>query len=56
MGSSLDKVTANLMLERQALLVPTRFIMERLLKTVHEGALRTAIKKGVRIALGTDIS
>ncbi len=63
-----------MMIQRKALLVPTRFIMDRLLKIgreigvpdyayeklvyvarEHEKALRIAIKKGVPIALGTDI-
>ncbi|MEE9163592.1 MAG: amidohydrolase family protein [Thermoplasmata archaeon] len=73
-GSYLDEEAADLMIQRKALLVPTRFIMDRLLKIgqemgvpdyayeklvfvarEHEKALRIAIKKGVQIALGTDI-
>lgn len=73
-GSYLDEETADLMLERSAILVPTRYILERLIsfgpkmnipdyayrKVVaigdqHKRSLRLAIRKGVRIALGTDI-
>ncbi len=73
-GSYLDEEAADMMIQRKALLVPTRFIMDRLLKIgreigvpdyayeklvyvarEHERALRIAIKKGVPIALGTDI-
>ncbi|MFQ5918781.1 MAG: amidohydrolase family protein [Thermoplasmata archaeon] len=73
-GSYLDEEAADLMIAQDALLVPTRFIMDRLLKVgkevgvpdyayeklvfvarEHEKALRIAVKKGVQIALGTDI-
>jgi imidazolonepropionase-like amidohydrolase len=35
-GSYLDEEAAEMMIQRKALLVPTRFIMERLLKMAHE--------------------
>ena len=73
-GSYLDEEAADMMIQRKALMVPTRFIMDRLLKIgleigvpdyayeklvyvarEHAKALRIAIKKGVQIALGTDI-
>lgn len=73
-GSYLDEEAAEMMIQRKAILVPTRFILERLLKVgremgvpdyayeklvfvakEHATALRIAIKKGVHIALGTDI-
>ncbi len=73
-GTYLDEEAADLFLEKKAILVPTRFIIDRLAKSAaamgspdyilrkiipvvgrHEEALRLAIKKGVRIAVGTDI-
>lgn len=73
-GTYLDEEAAEMMTERDAILVPTRFILERLVayakeaavpdyalrkaKVVaeaHGKALRTAIRKGVRVAVGTDI-
>ena len=73
-GTYLDDEAAELFLEQKAILVPTRFIIDRLAKSAtqmgspeyilrkivpvvgrHEEALRLAIKKGVRIAVGTDI-
>jgi imidazolonepropionase-like amidohydrolase len=73
-GSYLDEEAADLMIERDATLVPTRYILERLIalgpkmnipdyayrKVValgdqHKRSLQLAIRKGVRIALGTDI-
>lgn len=74
-GTYLDEEVADLMIEKEALLVPTRFIIERLVEfgrdhglpdyayrkamvvaDIHKGALRLAVEKGVRIALGTDIA
>jgi imidazolonepropionase-like amidohydrolase len=73
-GSYLDEEAADLMVEKGTILVPTRYILERLVslgpkmnipdyayrKVValgddHKRSLRLAIRKGVRIALGTDI-
>ncbi|HYM39441.1 MAG TPA: amidohydrolase family protein [Thermoplasmata archaeon] len=73
-GTYLDEEAADLFLEKDAILVPTRFIIDRLAKSAaamgspeyilrkivpvvgrHEQALRLAIRKGVRIAVGTDI-
>ncbi|HYS99790.1 MAG TPA: amidohydrolase family protein [Thermoplasmata archaeon] len=73
-GSYLDEEAADLMIKKEAILVPTRYILERLIdfgpkmnvpdyayrKVValgdqHKKSMRLAIKKGVRIALGTDI-
>jgi len=73
-GTYLDEEAADLMLEKGAILVPTRYIMERLLDSTkqaglpemsykkllmmsdtHKQAMRLAVKKGVTIALGTDI-
>jgi len=73
-GSYLDEEAADLMIKRDATLVPTRYILERLIafgpkmnipdyayrKVValgdqHKRSLQLAIRKGVRIALGTDI-
>jgi len=73
-GTYLDEEAADLFLEKKAILVPTRFIIDRLAKSAaamgspdyilrkivpvvgrHEEALRLAIRKGVRIAAGTDI-
>ena len=71
-GSYLDEEAADLMVEKDATLVPTRFVIDTLLtmedqmpryafaKLVmvadhHEQALKLAVAKGVRIAMGTDI-
>lgn len=73
-GTYLDEEAADLFLETKAILVPTRFIIDRLAKSAkamgapdyilrkivpvvgrHEEALRLAVRKGLRIALGTDI-
>lgn len=73
-GTYLDDEAAELFLEKKAILVPTRFIIDRLARSAaamgspdyilrkivpvvgrHEEALRLAIRKGVRIAVGTDI-
>jgi len=73
-GSYLDEEAVDLMIQRKAILVPTRYILERLIalgpkmnipdyafrKVVaigdqHKRSLQLAIRKGVRIALGTDI-
>jgi len=73
-GSFLDEESADLMLRKGAILIPTRFIDERLLKygqqtglpdvsykklvacsDSHKQAVRLAVKKGVKVALGTDI-
>ena len=73
-GSYLDEEAADLLIEKDAILVPTRYIIERLvnlgkslgvpdyayrkvvaLADEHKKSLQFAIKKGVRIALGTDI-
>ncbi len=73
-GTYLDEEAADLFLDRDAILVPTRFIIDRLAKSAakmgspdfilrkivpvvgqHEEALRLAIKRGIRIAVGTDI-
>ncbi len=73
-GSYLDDEAAELMVLRKAILVPTRFIINRLrdfaevaklsdvscrkldlLADHHKEAMRLAVRKGVRIALGTDI-
>jgi len=73
-GTYLDEEAADVFLETKAILVPTRFIIDRLAKSAkamgapdyilrkivpvvgrHEEALRLAIRKGVRIAAGTDI-
>src|SRR5437016_1012302 len=73
-GSYLDEEVVDLMIQRNAILVPTRYILERLIalgpkmsipdyayrKVVaigdqHKRSLQLAIRKGVRIALGTDI-
>lgn len=74
-GSYLDEEAADMMIERDAILVPTRFVIERLLGAAKDSGLpdyaydkaveiadqhlegmRTAVAKGVRIALGTDIA
>ena len=73
-GTYLDEEAADRLIEKDAILVPTRFIIDRLATSAkamgapdyilrkivpvvgrHEEALRLAIKKGVRIAVGTDI-
>jgi imidazolonepropionase-like amidohydrolase len=73
-GTYLDEEVAETMVAQEAVLVPTRFVIERLTKHAkeagvpdytydkfvvverqHAKALRLAVKKGVRIALGTDI-
>lgn len=73
-GTYLDDEGVDLFLEKKAILVPTRFIVDRLAKSAkamgapdyilrkivpvvsrHEEALRLAVRKGVRIAAGTDI-
>lgn len=73
-GSYLDAEAVELILEKKAILVPTRYILERLIalgpkmnipdyayrKVValgdeHKKSLQLAIRKRVRIALGTDI-
>lgn len=73
-GTFLDEEAADSLIEKDAILVPTRFILDRLSKHAkamgapeyilrkivgvvdrHEEALRVAIRKGVRIAVGTDI-
>ncbi|RMG26687.1 MAG: amidohydrolase family protein, partial [Methanobacteriota archaeon] len=72
-GTYLDDELADLMIEKNAILVPTRFIIEESLKlreilpdyakekmdrtaNRHWNALKLAIKKGVTIAMGTDIA
>lgn len=72
-GTYLDDELADLMIEKEAILVPTRFIIEDSLKlretlpdhaqekmdrtaSRHLEALKLAIKKGVTIAMGTDIA
>lgn len=71
-GSYLDEEAADLMIETDATLVPTRFVIDGLLahgdalpryayekmnlvSGHHEQAMKLAIAKGVRIAMGTDI-
>ena len=73
-GSYLDDEAVDLMIAKEAILVPTRYILERLItlgpkmnlpdyayrKVIvmgdqHKRSLQLAIRKGVRIALGTDI-
>jgi len=73
-GTFLDEEAADLMLERDAILVPTRFIIDRLVRVgkeagiaeyayrkavaineQHQKALRIALRKGVRMATGSDI-
>jgi len=73
-GTFLDEEAADLLLERDAILVPTRFIIDRLVRVgkeagiaeyayrkavaineQHQKALRIAIRKGVRMATGSDI-
>ncbi len=73
-GTYLDEEAADLFLEKKAILVPTRFIIDRLARSAeamgapayilrkivpvvgrHEEAVKLAIRKGVPIAVGTDI-
>jgi imidazolonepropionase-like amidohydrolase len=73
-GTYLDEEAADAMIETEAILVPTRFILEYLMaegerngmpeyarikgeavSRVHAQALATAVEKGVKVALGTDI-
>jgi imidazolonepropionase-like amidohydrolase len=71
-GSYLDEETADMMIEQGTMLVPTRMVIDELLRQVehmpryayeklemvsghHEAALKLAIAKGVRIAMGTDL-
>jgi len=73
-GTFLDEEAADLLIEKDAILVPTRFILDRGQKFAkdlgapdyvirkfnevlehHTKALRLAVRKGVRIAAGTDI-
>jgi len=73
-GSFLDDEAADLLLQKNAVLVPTRYIIARLIKEgpkfgvpdyayrkvvafgdQHKRSLQLAVRKGVRIALGTDI-
>jgi imidazolonepropionase-like amidohydrolase len=73
-GTYLDEEAADAMVESEAILVPTRFILEYLMaegakngmpeyarikgeavSKVHAEALATAVEKGVKVALGTDI-
>ena len=74
LGSRSDEEAADLALERDAILVPTRFIIDRLVRVgkesgiadyayrkavaineQHRTALHLAVRKGVRIATGSDI-
>jgi len=73
-GSYLDEEAVGLLIQKKATLVPTRYILERLiglgpkmnvpdyayrkvltLGDQHKRSLQLAIRRGVRIALGTDI-
>lgn len=71
-GSYLDEEAAELMIESDAILVPTRFVVETLLRQEellpryayekgvlvsehHANAMKIAIARGVKIAMGTDI-
>jgi imidazolonepropionase-like amidohydrolase len=73
-GTYLDEEAADAMIENEAILVPTRWIVEYLMaegvkngmpeyarikgevaSQHHAGAVATAVEKGVKIALGTDI-
>ncbi|MHA2090429.1 MAG: metal-dependent hydrolase family protein [Candidatus Kariarchaeaceae archaeon] len=73
-GSWLDEDLADLMIEKDAILVPTRYIIERIMAGAEQGgvpdyaaaklralydqhyeAMKIAIKKGVTIAMGTDM-
>jgi imidazolonepropionase-like amidohydrolase len=73
-GTYLDEEAADLLLRTDAILVPTRFIIDRLAKHAnamgapdyivrkivpvvdqHMKAMRLAVRKNVRIAVGTDI-
>ncbi len=72
-GTFLTEDLADLMLEKEALLIPTRFIIDESMKMLdllpdyaqekmrmtadrHLEAMKLAIKKGVSIAMGTDIA
>jgi len=71
-GSFLDEESADLMVEKGAILVPTRFVVDQLLHMedilppyaykkglmvadAHSTALKVAVARGVKIAMGTDI-
>lgn len=73
-GTFLDEESADLLIDKDAIFVPTRFILDRGQKFAkelgapdyvirkfndvldhHTKALRLAVRKGVRIAVGTDI-
>jgi imidazolonepropionase-like amidohydrolase len=71
-GSFLNQEAADLMIEQDAIFVPTRFVTEQLLQMedilppyayrkallvadAHALAIKLAVAKGVRIAMGTDI-
>ncbi len=71
-GSFMDEEAADLMIEKGAIYVPTRFVVDQLLGMedilppyayrkglivagAHEAAMKIAVTKGVRIAMGTDI-
>ncbi len=73
-GTYLTEELADIMLEKGTILVPTRYVIEKLianaekmgvadyavkkikaLSNQHANAIRMAIKKGVKIAVGTDI-
>lgn len=73
-GTFLTEELADRMIEQGAILVPTRYVIERLIASAvkmgvpeyavkkinaladqHKNAIQMAIKKGVKIALGTDI-
>lgn len=73
-GTYLTEELADLMIEKGAILIPTRYAIEKLLQNVdkedlpdyvvekitamgdqHMDALKIAIRKGVKIAVGTDI-
>lgn len=71
-GSFMDEEAADLMLEKDAIFVPTRFVVDQLLgqadrlpryayekglmvADAQSQAMKLAVAKGVRIAMGTDI-
>ena len=73
-GSYIDDEIADIMVKKNAIVVPTRFIIDQLLKfsqksqipdfalkklqalsDIHFESIKTCIRKGVIIALGTDI-
>ncbi|RLE13912.1 MAG: amidohydrolase family protein [Actinobacteria bacterium] len=71
-GSFMDEEAADLMLEKRAIYVPTRFVVDQLLHMedilppyaykkglmvadAQAAAMKIAVAKGVRIAMGTDI-